>query len=128
MQRRPRPRRRGQLKPRQRRLGGLYVELNGDHETIAACLAEGQRNDREIFGWRRYYWWRLRVRRHLVSVVSTQPPPKEWERRSLPWAFEHGVEHRRLKSWNIQTRRKKREKLCAQQVAGLFRSEVSSMP
>ena len=52
MQRRPPPHQRVQL-GRQRRLGGLHVELNGDHEIalpIAACPAEGPRDYREIFG------------------------------------------------------------------------------
>ena len=42
--------------------------------------------------------------------------------------YKHRVEHRWQKSWNIRRQRKRREKLGAQQVADLFRKEVSSMP
>ena len=55
------------------------MELDGDHEIappIAACQAEGPRNNRQIFGWRRYYGWRSRARPCLVPDVSARPLPQ----------------------------------------------------
>ena len=40
----------------------------------------------------------------------------------------HRVEHRWQKRWNMRRRRKEHENLGAQQVADLFRREVSFMP
>ena len=80
--------------PRQRRLGGLYVELNGDHEiapSIAACPVEGPKNGRENFGWRRYSRWRLGVRPFLVPAVSVNHRHRyhrKWARKTRTLCFD----------------------------------------